>query len=322
MWPTFYEIDSASGSMGLHSYGLMILLAFSAAFLMVHTRAQQVGFHPDRLLPVYIAAAFGGLLGARLLYLIAVAKSFAPSAVFAGGGFVYYGGVLGGALAIFAVTRQLELASWKFLDIVAPALLIGLGVGRIGCFFAGCCHGAPAPEVVERTALLAEGSLHGQIWLQSTFLTLEFHDGVGRLLNQPLYPTQLWSALIGVGLALLLHSAWSKRRFDGQLAAISLILEPIGRFLVEMFRADHRGYAIQWTAPGWIATTFPGLSQAGNQIGDEAVVGLTTSQAIGMGMLVCGVAILILRRNAGVSEERALDYDGDEDEDEDEDEDY
>lgn len=319
MWPTFYEINNASGSMGLHSYGLLILLAFSAAFLMVHSRAQQVGFHPDRLLPVYIAAAFGGLLGARLLYLIAVAKSFSPSAVFAGGGFVYYGGVLGGAIAILFVTRQLGLASWKFLDIVAPALLIGLGIGRFGCFFAGCCHGAVAPEISQRTALLSEGTLHGQIWLQSTFpfLTLEFHDGVGRLLHQALYPTQLWSALIGLGLALALHSAWSKRRYDGQLAAVSLILEPLGRIFVEMFRADHRGYAIQWTAPGWVAETLPGMSRAGNQLGDAAIIGLTTSQAIGAGMAVCGVAILILRKDAGVSEERPLD-----EEDEDEDEDY
>jgi phosphatidylglycerol---prolipoprotein diacylglyceryl transferase len=317
MWPTFYQIDSASGSMGLHSYGLLILLAFSAAFLMVHSRAQQVGFHPDRLLPVYIAAAFGGLLGARLLYLIAVAKSFAPSAVFAGGGFVYYGGVLGGAVAILFVTRQLGLASWKFLDVVAPALLIGLGIGRFGCFFAGCCHGAIAPEVAERTALLGEGVLHGQLWLQSSFpfLTLEFHDGVGRLLHQPLYPTQVWSAIIGLGLALGLHSAWSKRRFDGQLAAISLILEPLGRIFVEMFRADHRGYAVQWTAPGWIAEALPGMSRAGNQLGDAAVIGLTTSQAIGAGMALCGVGILIFRRAEGVSEEQPIDDDDDDDDD-------
>jgi phosphatidylglycerol:prolipoprotein diacylglycerol transferase len=290
----------------------MILLAFSAAFLMVHERAQRVGFHPDRLLPVYLAGAIGGLLGARLLYLVAVTKTFAISAVFSGGGFVYYGGVLGGALAILVVTTQLKLASWKFLDVVAPALLIGLGVGRFGCFFSGCCHGAPIPDPSYYAALLPEGTLHGQLWLESSFpfLSLEFNDGVGRLLNQPLYPTQLWSAAIGLGLAFALYFSWSKRSFDGQLAAVSLILEPLGRIVVEMFRADHRGYAVQWPAPAWIVDILPpGMSQAGGKLGDVALMGLTTSQAIGLGIAACGVTILILRRGTGIEAEKPIDDD-------------
>ena len=310
MWPTFYEVESASGTFGLHSYGLLILLAFSAAFLLVHDRAHKVGFHPDRLLPVYMAAAVGGLIGARLLYLIAVAKSFSLGAIFAGGGFVYYGGVIGGAIAIWLVTRQLGLASWKFLDVVAPALPLGLGIGRLGCF-SGCCHGAAAPVDRERTALLADGVLHGQIWLERAFpfVTLEFHEGVGRLLNQPLYPTQLWSAAIGIGIALTLNALWSKRSFDGQLAAISLIVEPIGRIIVEVFRADHRGYAIRWPAPDWLAQVLPGMTRAGGALDEATMMGLTTSQAIGLGMALCGVSILIGRRGTGIAAEIPIDDD-------------
>ena len=65
MWPTLYQ---APGGMAVHTYGLFILLAFCSAFLLTHWRVHKVGYHPDRLIPLYVAAAVGGLLGGRILY--------------------------------------------------------------------------------------------------------------------------------------------------------------------------------------------------------------------------------------------------------------
>ena len=305
MWPTFYEVESASGTFGLHSYGLLILLAFSAAFLLVHDRAHKVGFHPDRLLPVYMAAAVG-VIGARLLYLIAVAKIIFTGAIFAGGV-----GITAVSLAAIAIWLCDNLTRfWKFCRRrTCPSARTRNRSTWL--FFSGCCHGAAAPVDRERTALLADGVLHGQIWLERAFpfVTLEFHEGVGRLLNQPLYPTQLWSAAIGIGIALTLNALWSKRSFDGQLAAISLIVEPIGRIIVEVFRADHRGYAIRWPAPDWLAQVLPGMTRAGGALDEATMMGLTTSQAIGLGMALCGVSILIGRRGTGIAAEIPIDDD-------------
>lgn len=312
MWPTLLEVQSAAGPVGLHSYGLLVLLAFCAAFLLVHLRAQQIGLHPDRLIGLYVGAAIGGLAGGRLLYAFAVepARTLAePLSLLSLSGFAFYGGVLGGALAVGTLAVAQRLPAWKLADIAAPAVILGLGIGRLGCFFAGCCHGAEAPIGDGAVALLDEGLLHGQIWLSSTFpfVTTEFHDGVGRLRGIPLYPTQLWSAATGIGLGAALSLAWTRRRFDGQIAAVALLLEPAARVTIEAFRADHRGYAVP--LPSGLAEVLgralPGMAHAGEEFG-AAQVGLTTSQTIGLTMMVAGAVIYALRRRAGVAPEQAI----------------
>lgn len=309
MWPTLYESTTELGTWGVHTYGLMILVAFCGAFLLVHHRARQVGIDPDRILPLYLAAGVGGLLGGRLLYVLAVEPGrllAEPWSLFSLSGFAFYGGLLGGAVAVGAAAAALRIPPWKLADIAAPAVLLGLGLGRIGCFFSGCCHGAEAPA--GGAPLLPEGLLQGQIWLSSSFpfLTTEFHGGVGRLLHAPLYPTQLWSAAAGIGLCALLSALWSHRRFDGQIAALTLILEPPFRILIEAFRADHRGYVVTWEVSERVASWFPGLVQAGGSL-DANVMGVTTSQAIGLGMILAGAVMYALRRNAGVAPETPLD---------------
>lgn len=315
MWPTLYEIQLAPGqTMGLHTYGLMILVAFSVSFFLIHQRSRAVGIHPDKLVGVYLAAAFGGVIGARLLYAIAVEpeRTFAdPASLFSLGGLAYYGGVLGGAAAVFAVAAWMKLPTWKFADLAAPALVLGQGIGRMGCFFAGCCHGAAAPESPAARALLPDGLLLGQIWVgdRFPFLTTEFYPGGvtrSELLNTPLYPTQLWAVFGGLTLAALLALMWKFRRFDGQIVAVMLLLQPLERIIEETFRADHRGYAVAWeTSAAW-AHRLPGIAQAGAQLQSKdgaVMVGLTTSQAIALAMIAVGILIFVMRWGKGVAPE-------------------
>ena len=326
MWPTLFEVQTAGQAIGVHTYGLMILAAFCGAFLLVHLRAQRIGLHPDRLLPVYVAAAVGGLLGGRILYSLAVggaavvertdgffaallALATDPSWLISSGGFAVYGGVIGGALAVAAVARFLGILPWKLADIAAPAVLLGMGIGRFGCLFAGCCHGAEVEHFERTFGLLPEGFAGGQVWLsgQFPFVALEFasgNGGVSRLTDIPLYPTQLWAALILLVLAGLLSWVWENRRFDGQVAALAMMLEPLYRITVEAFRADHRGYALSWPVSPEVAAWFPsGMTQAGVQLGDGMTMGITTSQAIGLASLLGGIGIYVLRRKVGVAEE-------------------
>lgn len=310
MWPTLYEVQTGAGPVGLHTYGLMILLAFCAAFLLTHLRAQQVGLHPDRLLLVYVAAAVGGLTGGRLLYALAVDPAGLlrnPMSLFSFSGFAVYGGLVGGALAVGALALAQKIPIWKLADIAGPAVLIGMGVGRLGCFFAGCCHGAEAPVAEVARPLLPEGLLQGQLWLSEVFpfLSLEFHGGVGSLKRIPLYPTQLWAVVYLLGLSALLSAVWRHRRFDGQIAALTLILEPPFRVLVETFRADTRGYVVTWEASDRMIAMFPGMARAGGDIAAN-VMGLTTSQALGLLAIPVGVALYAARRNAGVAPERSV----------------
>lgn len=312
MWPTLAEVHTSTGPMGLHTYGLFILAAFCSAFVLTHMRALRIGLHPDRVIPLYVAAAVGGLAGGRLLYAFAVdwERTIAnPLSLFQPAGFAVYGGVLGGAIAvgIAAVVQRIRL--WKLADIAGPAVLLGMGVGRMGCFFAGCCHGTDVHGFEEATALLPEAFRGGQIWLsgQFPFVALEFASGNGNvtraeLQDLPLYPTQLWAAVSLTGLAALLSWKWDRKAFDGQIAALSLIIEPFFRIFIESFRADHRGYALSWEVSAETAAAWPGLTQAGAQMGQH-VMGVTTSQAIGAVTVIAGIAIYVLRRNAGVGEE-------------------
>jgi phosphatidylglycerol---prolipoprotein diacylglyceryl transferase len=305
MWPTLIEVEGALGTMPVNTYGLFIMLAFSAAFLLIHTRARRVGVNPDRLIPGYLAAAAGGLLGARLLYAISVDwdQTLAnPLSLLSCSGFAVYGGVLGGIVAVLGWAHLNRLPLWPLADLAAPAVVLANGVGRIGCFFAGCCHGAIAPTPHDPVGLLPEAFTGGQIWLSNTFpfVTTEFHQGVGRIHDVPLYPTQMFEATAYLALGALLAWAWTRRRFDGQIAALTLIVQPPVRIVSESLRADERGYFLSWEVSDSVAAWFPGMSQAGDQLGAH-IVGITTSQGIGLLMMIAGVTFLALRRGADLT---------------------
>ncbi len=316
MWPTLIEVQTWAGPIAVRTYGLFIALAFSAAFLYVHFRAMRIGVNPDRLLPGYVSAAIGGLLGGRILYAVAVdwenTLSNPISLVTNVGGFAVYGGIIGGIIGVGLFVRHAGLDIWKIADIAAPSVVLGEGVGRFGCFFAGCCHGAHAPIGDHPVGLLPEAFRGGQIWLSDTFpfVTTEFASTAGgvtrsELLDLPLYPTQLWSIVGFLSLAAVLAALWRKRRFYGQIAALTLMAEPLARIFIESFRADHRGYVVQWPVSETVARWLPGLTRAGAEL-EGPMMGLTTSQFIGVVAILAGVGIYLVRRGAGVAEERPL----------------
>lgn len=308
MWPTIAEVQTPNGPMGIHPYGMFIVLAFSAAFVAIHLRAPKVGIHPDRLIAGYVSAFVGGMLGGRLLYAIAVDWERTvsdPSSLFSFAGFAVYGGLIGGALGVGAFVAVNKLPAWKIADLAMPAVVLAMGIGRMGCFCAGCCHGAVAAIGEHPIGLLPSWITSGQLWLSGTFpyLTNEVHGGVGRLHDVPLYPTQLWDFAGNVSLAAVLLFHWPRRRFDGQSAALALLLQPPLRIFVETFRADERGYVWSWEVSEAFAKSLPpGLAQAGDQLGQH-VIGITTSQGIGLLMMAFGAAIWILRRNTARSDQ-------------------
>lgn len=321
MFPTLYEVQTANGPMGLHTYGMFILAAFCCSFIYVHLRAQRIGLHPDKLIGIYIAAAVGGIAGGRLLYAFAVdwERTIAdPMSLFQPAGFAVYGGIIGGTLAVAAVAVSLKIQLFKFADIAAPAVIIGMGVGRLGCLFAGCCHGAVIEGFHTDHGLFPESFRGGQFWFSSEapFMATEFGSGAGgvsRLTDVPLYPTQTWAVISLLSLAALLAWAWNHRRFDGQIAALTLLCEPVLRISIEAFRADHRGYAFSWPVSADVAGWFPaGMTQAGVEMG-TSTIGITTSQAIGAGSMLFGLGLYLWRMNSGVGAEVALNT-GDEEE--------
>lgn len=131
------------------------------------------------------------------------------------GGLTYYGGFVAAVPAGMWYARRKQLDVWHTADVVAPALMLALVFGRIGCFFNGCCYGA-----------------HTETVLGVTFPHLP----------GPVHPTQLYEAVVAAGLFAVLHFAVRPhKRAHGQVFAALLVLYGIARFGLELLRADPRG---------------------------------------------------------------------------------
>jgi len=283
VYPTFFSQQGIS----FHTWGLMISLAFSVAILVLHMRAWRVGIDSDKLIPFYMIVVVTSLIGSRLLHFVFAETTdfFANPLIFfdmGRGGFAFYGGVIFAGISGSWYGKRVGIPLWKLVDLGAPCLMLGLGLGRLGCFMAGCCHGAACAIQAYSPLLRLPGgqivSLEGP-----PFFALVFTKGVGvsspAFQGIPVYPTQLWESVAGLGLFILLSWMWRYgRRFDGQVMATLLVLYPIFRSFNESFRGD--------TVRG---TDWFGL--------------LSTSQLVSIPMLLLGVGIVLFRYRRGVEAE-------------------
>ena len=226
MYPELFTI----GSFTVHTYGFMIMLgAMLGYFYMSTSVKKELGIAPEKiqnLTILIIVAAFVG--GKVFFYLEDPAYYFgSPANMFKGfrTGFVFYGSLLFVIPVVVWYFRQQQWPVWALLDRIALTGCIIHMCGRMGCFFAGCCHGVPT-----------EG-----------FLGVTYTDPVSQAapLGAALHPTQLYEfTWIGLVLVVLLMMK-RHQRFAGQLFFSYIILYSIGRAFIERYRGDvRRGFVI------------------------------------------------------------------------------
>ena len=132
----------------VYGYGLMLVLGFLLGIWLARWRARRAGESPDALTQCGLLALAGGVLGARIAYVIQHWDSqFANESLGAvfnitSGGLIYYGGLVVAAVFVVAFLRFQRLPIRRHLDIIAVSLLVGLAFGRAGCLLNGCCFGA------------------------------------------------------------------------------------------------------------------------------------------------------------------------------------
>ncbi|GAB4272798.1 MAG: prolipoprotein diacylglyceryl transferase [Deferrisomatales bacterium] len=250
MHPVLFQL----GRLTVYTYGLFVALGFLAALWLIGREARRRGMDPAALQDLGLLAVVSALVGARLFYVALEWRHFVEHPLqiveIWKGGLVFYGGFLAATAAAAAFVRRRGLPFWTTADVAAPAVALGQALGRVGCFFAGCCYGA-ACELP---------------W------AVTFTDPRGLApLGQPLHPTQLYSAVANLAVfAVLYVGVRPRQRFEGQLAGLYLVLYPAARFAVELFRDDPRG----------------------------ALGPLSTSQALGLPLILLGAWILWTRRRA------------------------
>lgn len=214
--------DIQIGPVMIHMYGLMIAIGFMSALLVSSVRAKRRELDGDVIYGIFWCAIIGGALGTRILYYIVSWKDILedPSILWNfKNGYVVYGGILGGIFASYLYCKAKKVAFIRYFDLVMPSVALAQGFGRLGCFFAGCCYGR---ETTGKFAIVFSHS--------------DFAPN-----NVPLIPTQLMSSAGDFCIAAVLYLIAGKKRKDGMIASMYLIFYSIGRFIIEIFRADYRG---------------------------------------------------------------------------------
>lgn len=149
------------------------------------------------------------------------------------GGLTYYGGFLLVVPLGVWFLRKHRIPYWKVGDIASFGIPIGIGFGRMGCFYAGCCYGAVCDSTIGVS--FPTGSPAWRHHLEEHLITRA--DA-----SLPVHPTQLYTAVAMWGLgALMLWYYKRKKTFDGECFWLFGLLYALMRFIVEMFRADQRG---------------------------------------------------------------------------------
>lgn len=220
MHPVLFEF----GGLTVHTYGFFIAMGVLSGIFFARYEAGRLGMDADRVVDACFYMVIAAIAGSRLFYVFTNFKFFiaSPVEIFKiwNGGLVFYGGFIGAIIVMIVFIKRYRLDLGKFCDVGAVSLPLGHFLGRIGCFFAGCCYG--------KTCDLP--------WA----IVFRHPDSLAPL-NIPIHPTQIYSSLSNLIIFLVLFFYRTRKSFDGQLFWIYVIFYGVNRSIIELFRGDYRG---------------------------------------------------------------------------------
>jgi phosphatidylglycerol:prolipoprotein diacylglycerol transferase len=257
MYPELFRI----GTFPINTYGVLLAIGLMLALFAASKLAARDGLPRERIYDLGLWTIIGGLIGSKILMFFVEDNVNIFSLDFLRSGGVYYGGFLGGLVALVFLIQFYKLPFWKVADAFAPGVALGQFFGRQGCFSAGCCWGKPTnlPWGVHFTEAGHENT------------GVPVIDAAGGALH--LHPTQLYESFVMLAVFAVLVFLHRRKRFDGQVLIGYMILYPIVRFTIEFFRDDPRG----------------------DLFGLTGLTGLSTSQIISLIVAAGAVAFMIYR---------------------------
>jgi phosphatidylglycerol:prolipoprotein diacylglycerol transferase len=208
-------------------YGLMIILGILTGVIIAILRRRKYNISKD---DVIFSSCYGGiglLLGAKLLYILTIMPAIINNWKIImsdikilyqalSGGFVFYGGLVGAVIGYYIYCRQYKISFLKLMDLMAPSIPIIHGIGRIGCFFAGCCYG-----------IHYDGPFH-----------IIFTKSIVAPNEVALFPTQIVESILNIITGILLILYTRRDRKPGRAISIYIIYYSIMRFILEFLRGD------------------------------------------------------------------------------------
>ncbi len=198
------------GPLTVYSYGLMMALGFLAADYVIRLECIRRGLDPEYSSSIVIVAAVAGLIGSRLYAILDDLPTYLADPrlmIFSGSGFVFYGGMIGGLLGAYFVSRWYRIGFGVTMDMCGPALAIGQAIGRIGCLLSG--DGDWGLPSTLPWAMSYPNAIVG--WGPQTVLKLDEHYQLvsGYFPGVRVHPAPIYETILYIGVFTIL---WSMRR--------------------------------------------------------------------------------------------------------------
>jgi phosphatidylglycerol:prolipoprotein diacylglycerol transferase len=227
MYPTLVKL----GSFEITTFGLMMFLAFIVGGWVLTRQFRRYGLSDDAASSIVMAAALGGIAGAKIYYAILFRDWHL---LLDRAGLVWYGGLIGGLLGCSGYILAKKLDYFTVCDAASPALAIGYGLGRIGCFLVGDDYGRPTDSWIGiafpkgSPPTTAEALRQFGVHVDASIPP----DQVLRV-----HPTQLYESAAAFVMFAILMAASRKAHPRGRVFGLFLVMMGIERFLVEIVRA-------------------------------------------------------------------------------------
>ena len=245
--PFAYDV----GPLQFTGFGLAVLAAFVIAQIIAQRVLAERGFDPDPINDMIFAAVIGGLVGAKVYYAILMG-SFAD--LFSRAGFVFWGGLIGGILAVLYVIRRKHLPVMRIADPAGIAIAAAYSIGRTGCWAVGDDYGRPWNGFL--AVAFPQGAPPSTAEVMHQAFRIPIPPGVSPYQVLSVYPTQLFEVAMGFIMFLILWKLRRHHHAEGWLFGLYCAMAGIERFIVEIFRAKDDRFFGPFTTAQVLAVGF------------------------------------------------------------------
>lgn len=270
MYPELFRI----GDFAITSFGVMMALSFLVGGWILSRELERKGDNPEIAWEAVWYAAIGGVIGARLYYMILTWPQTVADpwgALTSRGGLVWYGGFIGATLLIYWRLRRARLPVARVADAAAPALAVGYAIGRLGCLLVGDDYGRPTD--LPWGIAFPNGAPPSTAENLRELFGVAIPPGVPGNAVLAVHPTQIYEIIMSLMIFAIIWRLRHRLHVPGALFSIYIALAGVERFIVEFFRAkDDRFFGM-----------------------------LTMAQLISLALVAAGIAgtVYLMRRGGG-----------------------
>ena len=228
--------------LAIYSFGLMLVVAFYSCYFFLNYDLKLLGYEEKLSSDIIFWAAVGGILGAKIYYLLEnidrVINSYDPmNMIFSGAGLVFLGGLMGSTICVSFILKKNKVPWLTFANIIGPLIFLGYAIGRLGCFLVGDDYGIPSslpwaisfPNGIPPTTTNTFSDLYPWIDISA------YDPGVITV-----HPTQLYEAIICFILFLILWKYRKSAKIKDILFFLYLSLAGVERFFIEFIRTNEK----------------------------------------------------------------------------------